>query len=245
MKPLVACGAYSSASLALHFALVHVSGGASALPRTPRAPAVVRFSVAPPPPPTPSPPPSPPPVKEAAKAPKPKPAAAPPEPAPAPSEPSEPAPAELTGTTLVGTDVASWSAPVGSGAERKGAFGAGPSRSVAPKPLAATPAVAASATIPLAQLSRKPAPPALGAALKRNYPARARQQGQGGEAKVRARIEPSGEVRAVSIGSETAAGFGDACRRTLLASRWTAPLDDAGRPVATWVTYRCKFRVDD
>jgi TonB family protein len=245
MKPVVACGAYSSASLALHLALVQISGGPSARPRAPRPPAVVQLAIASPPAPAPEQPPMNKPVSKPAEAPKPKRAPAMPSPEPVSPEPSEPAPAELTGTTLVGSAVAAWAAPVGGGGERDGAIGTGLSRSLAPEPVAAAKAAVSPATVPLAQLSRRPAPPPLGGELERNYPERARQQGQSGDAKVRARIEPSGEVRAVSISSESAAGFGDACRRTLLTSRWTAPLNDAGRPVATWVTYRCKFRVDD
>jgi TonB family protein len=250
MKPLIACAVYASASLALHVALVQVSGGEAPAPRAPRPASLIRVSLAParpPEPPAPAPAPAPKPLSKPPAPAKPKPAARPtPEPsAPLASEPSEPAPAELTGTTLLGTGTAAWSAPTGNGGEREGAIGAGLSRTLAPQPVAPAPLPAAPATIPLAQLSRKPVPPPLGAALKRNYPERARQQGHSGDAKVRARIEPSGEVRQVSISSETAAGFGDACRRTLLASRWSAPLDDAGRPVATWINYRCKFRVDD
>jgi TonB family protein len=148
---------------------------------------------------------------------------------------------------LLGTSAAGWAALPGSGAERDGAIGAGLARAVTPRPIgtAAATAAAPPGTLPLAQLSRKPVPPPLAGALERNYPAAARKQGQGGDAKVRARVEPTGEVRQVTITSESSQGFGEACRRTLLASKWTAPLSDAGRPVATWVSYRCKFRVDN
>jgi TonB family protein len=83
----------------------------------------------------------------------------------------------------------------------------------------------------------------LARALERNYPARERSLGRSGEAKVRARIEPDGTVRIAKLLFETSAGFGEACRATLLASRWTAPLDARGKPAATWITYLCKFRV--
>jgi TonB family protein len=99
--------------------------------------------------------------------------------------------------------------------------------------------------MPLAELSKKPAPPPLAEALERNYPPEARSQGKSGEAKVRARIDPGGRVAIARVTSETSDGFGHACQKTLLDSTWTPPLDRDGKPVATWVTYRCKFRVDD
>jgi TonB family protein len=98
---------------------------------------------------------------------------------------------------------------------------------------------------PLSELSRKPVPPSLEAALKRNYPLTARAQGKSGEAKVRARVDADGRVGFVKVTLESGSGFGDACRRTLLSSEWSPPLDERGRPVATWITYRCKFRIDD
>jgi TonB family protein len=98
---------------------------------------------------------------------------------------------------------------------------------------------------PLAQLSRKPVPPALALALERNYPAGARRQGKSGEAKVRALIDAFGRVISVTIAFESAPEFGAACKKTLLQSQWTAPLGQLGKPIATFITYRCKFRVDD
>jgi len=62
---------------------------------------------------------------------------------------------------------------------------------------------------------------------------------------VRARIDPSGHVGLANITFESGDGFGKSCQRTLLASVWTPPLDRKGKPVSTWVTYRCKFRIDD
>jgi len=239
------------ASMALHVGLMR-SGPAAAPPARPQARSLVRVSVAsnprPPAPPEPERPPEAPQPR-----PKPKPTAPLLEPQPAttptdtPSDGSEPAPAELTGNTVLGTSAAAWVALPGSGAERDGAIGAGLARTVAPRASASGAAAAASApaTVPLAQLSRKPLPPPLAGALERNYPAAARKQGQSGDAKVRARIEPTGDVRQVSITSESSHGFGEACRRTLLASKWTAPLSDAGRPVATWISYRCKFRIEN
>ena len=210
-----------------------------------RPPVVVELALPPeaPPPVTLSPEPPPPQPRPVAKAP---PTAAPepvaPEPAAVEPEPRVP---ELTGATLVSDQAAAWSAPPGSGAARDAPIRAGLSRSQAAPVVPARPALAATPeAIPLARLGRPPVPPALESVLRRNYPASARSQGQSGEAKVRVRIEPTGHVRTADITLESAAGFGEACRRTLLSSRWTAPLDRGGRAVATWITYRCKFRVD-
>jgi TonB family protein len=99
--------------------------------------------------------------------------------------------------------------------------------------------------MPLSQLSKTPVPPPLANALERNFPLEARRQGKAGEAKVRARIDPSGRVGLARVTFESSDGFGSACQKTLLESRWTPPLDRKGKAVATWVTYRCKFRVDE
>jgi TonB family protein len=86
-------------------------------------------------------------------------------------------------------------------------------------------------------------PPELAANLREHYPPAAKTRGIGGSATVRARIEPDGGVRRVELVSETSDGFGDACRRTLQGSRWSAPRDRDGRPVATYVRYTCRFVV--
>jgi TonB family protein len=92
-------------------------------------------------------------------------------------------------------------------------------------------------------MSARPSPPRLGATLERNYPADARRRGLSGTAKVRARIDPDGVVRRVTLLEESAAGFGTACTRTLSGSRWAAPKDKAGRSVATEIRYTCRFVV--
>ena len=239
------------ASLVIHVGLVR-SGPATAAPARLRGRSLVRMSVAsnpkPPAPPEPERPREE--LRPRLKR-KPTPALLETQPAAtpidAPSDASEPAPPELTGNTLLGTSAAAWVALPGSGAQRDGAIGAGLARTAAPRTSASAAAVAAPApaAVPLAQLSRKPVPPPLAGALERNYPALARKQGQSGDAKVRARVEPTGDVRQVSIASESSQGFGEACRRTLLASKWTAPLSEAGQPVATWISYRCKFRIEN
>lgn len=171
---------------------------------------------------------------------------------PEPEVTPEPAPPELTGTTLVAEGEGDFGAEVGSGRARDGAIRAGVSKpapvrrvvvkkpSVVPSKKAPEPPPA----IPLASLSKKPIPPDLGGVLKQNYPPDARRQGRAGEAKVQARVEPSGSIGFAKVSFESEDGFGAACRKTLLASKWTAPLDRAGNAVATWVSYRCKFRID-
>jgi hypothetical protein len=138
-----------------------------------------------------------------------------------------------------------WTAPARNGAEREGTIQTdGPAS--APGPAPAHPASAAAPVMePLAHLSRKPVPPALASALERNYPPGARRQGRSGEAKVRALIDALGRVASVAITFESGPEFGIACKNTLLHSQWTPPLGQLGKPTATFITYRCKFRVDD
>lgn len=256
-------GAALTASLAAHGWLLVANGQGHATPRPPRPPAFVQLIVAAPEPalaPEPAPPPEPPAAKAAPQPaiPKATPVTATPEPPPeTPPETAAAPPPELTGTTLVADaeQGAGWSAPRGSGSARDGLVRSGAVGSIAPQstaePTRATQTIRPPQppqlpeALPLSQLSRKPSPPPLTAALERNYPATARSIGQSGDASVRARIEANGELRLANIVVETAAGFGDACRRTLLASKWSAPLDRAGKPVATWITYRCRFRIGD
>ena len=94
-----------------------------------------------------------------------------------------------------------------------------------------------------ASLSRPPAPPDLNDALERHYPEAARKQGTPGQAVLKARITPEGQVRDMVVVSQSAAGFGDACRATLRESKWSAPLDRDGQPVATFISYTCRFEV--
>lgn len=212
----------------------------------PALPTQVELALPPPPPP---PPPAPPPEAEA---PAPKPAStahvAPARQAPAPTPPPDAPPApELSGNTLLGEGEAGWTAPAGNGAERAGPIHAGaPVAAAVPAPARPAPVPAPAVSMePLAQLSRKPVPPALASALERNYPAAARRQGKSGEAKVRALIDAFGRVASVTIHFESGPEFGAACKQTLLPSQWTPPLGQLGKPTSTFVTYRCKFRVDD
>lgn len=247
-------------SAAVHAALLFGAPEHVVMPRLPRPPAVVQVrvmpaAVTPPPAIEPRPlPPSPPkltpkpilPAKTRSAPPE-SVAAEPPDPEPSLTEPAEPVPAELTGTTLASDGSAAWSTLAGNAAPRRDAVTSGthPARGLAPAAKSPpTLSTAATATaVPLAQLSKRPEPPPLTRALERNYPARARSLGRSGEAKVRARIERDGTLQVAKLLFETSAGFGEACRSTLLASRWTAPLDARGKPAATWITYVCKFRI--
>jgi periplasmic protein TonB len=96
----------------------------------------------------------------------------------------------------------------------------------------------------LSDLSRKPRAPSLDAALRENYPAELRRRGTEGQAEVRVVIDPRGRVGEIAVVSETAHGFAEACRRTLLGSRWSEPLDREGQPVSTRLTYRCRFQIE-
>ncbi|MBZ0235642.1 MAG: TonB family protein, partial [Deltaproteobacteria bacterium] len=97
--------------------------------------------------------------------------------------------------------------------------------------------------VPIANLSRAPRAPDLDTALAANYPREARRAGLTGKAVVRARILADGNVGSIRIVSESAPGFGTACRQTLAGSRWQAPLDTNRRPVMTDVSYTCTFAV--
>jgi hypothetical protein len=228
-----------------------VTRGASELSRRsppPKQPTFVELTS---PAPTPEPPAVEPPPPEREPPPKPptaKPRPTPPveEPAPEPASTATEAPApELTGVTLTGGEGASFDAPAGNGATRDGAISMGAARrSEAPRPGPQAAPPSPPPILPLSRLSRRPAPPPLSGALEQNYPRKARQLGESGDAKVRARVEASGEIRVAFVVAATSPDFGEACRRALIGSRWSAPLDEHGQPAATQVYYRCKFRVD-
>jgi hypothetical protein len=60
---------------------------------------------------------------------------------------------------------------------------------------------------------------------------------------VRVRIAADGRATVVAVLEATDAAFGEACQRTVRGSRWAAPLDAHGQPVATELTYSCAFEV--
>ena len=155
-------------------------------------------------------------------------------------------PADFSGTTLTNDGPGDgWASAVGNGEAMHGPIGR-PGAKVTnraqdgadkPSPAKAAPVVA------LASLSRPPEPPDLNDALERHYPDAARKQGTPGQAVLKARITPDGQVRDMVVVSQSAAGFGDACRATLRESRWSPPLDHDGQPVATFISYTCRFEV--
>lgn len=160
-------------------------------------------------------------------------------------------PVDLTGVTLAGGDGASWSSLTGNGqpmhAPIPAVVSASPPTQVVErptKPAAKTRSPVEAPLVALRDLSSKPVPPSLDARLLANYPNSAKRQGVAGRAVVKARIDSDGMIRSVSVSSESAGGFGAACRRTLLGSRWSAPRDRRGHPVSTMISYACDFRVE-
>ena len=95
----------------------------------------------------------------------------------------------------------------------------------------------------LADLSRRPTPPVLDGRLRANYPADLERRGVEGEAMVRLTLSKSGRVEHAQTISQTDPGFAEACRKTLLDTVWSPPLDRDGEPVRTTLSYRCRFRV--
>ena len=160
--------------------------------------------------------------------------------------PAAETPADFSGTTLTNDGAgAGWASATGNGAPMNGPVGR-PGARVTGRHVEGTAQAVHPALAPVvavADLSRLPEAPRLEDALERNYPAEARQSGQAGKAVVRARITPEGSVRDLLVVSETAAGFGRACRDTLTGSRWTPPLDRDGHAVATVINYTCRFEV--
>lgn len=152
-------------------------------------------------------------------------------------------PADFTGTTLTGGSEG-WASATGNGEAMRGPIGRPGAKVTGRTVERATPApTAGPAIVAVADLSRPPVPPSLDEALERNYPADARRAGQAGKAMVRARISASGQAQDLFVMSESAAGFGQACKQTLAGSRWTPPLDREGNPVATVIHYTCRFQV--
>ncbi|MFZ5892858.1 MAG: TonB family protein [Myxococcota bacterium] len=168
--------------------------------------------------------------------------------APAQNEPPpSAAPLDLSGVTLTNDQGPSFGMAVGNGRAFDGPIGNG--RGVAardPRPVAPPQASAAvgPALVGASDLSARPTPPALDGALRQNYPRDAKERAIGGSARVKARIDPDGSVRQIRVENETFPGFGEACRRTLQGSRWSAPRDREGRAVATEIRYTCRFVVE-
>jgi protein TonB len=181
--------------------------------------------------------------------PRPSPHKSPKTPPPERAEPALPEPSPLAGVTLTNeSGTGSFSSLVGDGSSFQGPLGPVAPRAE-PKPVAPAPSARAPKPLPavplvaVADLSEKPRPPALAGALREHYPSDAQRRGVSGSATVKARIDPDGQIRTVGLVGETFAGFGEACRQTLLGSRWSPPRDREGRAVATAIRYTCRFVV--
>ncbi|WP_394823655.1 TonB family protein [Pendulispora albinea] len=240
--------ACAAASIILHigvaFALQH--GGHDEAP----APRIVELTMTEAPPP---PPPPPPPKVDEPEPPKPKPVPVPEKvrvQQPVKEVPPEAPPPQMTGRTLTdpGEGDKSWSSLTGNGQEMKGPLVVNPQGSptgtgTAPAPPAPPAPPPGPRFVAVGDLSRAPRPPNLDDALERNYPKSARMQGIGGTAVLRAQILPDGRIGVVRRTSESFAGFGEACERTLRSANWSPPIDRAGLPVGTEITYTCRFDV--
>jgi TonB family protein len=178
-----------------------------------------------------------------------------PVPAAAPKTTQEPAPArapvDLSGVTLTNADGAGgFAMPTGDGSDRAGPLGplgAKPVASASAKavePVASIAPARAAELVAPQDLSERPRPPSLDGALRALYPDEARRRAISGTASLRVRIGPDGRVQKAAMLSESFPGFGDACRKAVLGSRWTAPRDRDGRTVQTEVRYTCLFVVD-
>ncbi len=201
------------------------------------------------------PPPAPEPEPEAPPPPPPKPVRAPkaPKEPPPPEAPTPPAAAEETiadfsGTTLTGEG--GWASAVGSGAPMNGPIGS-PTGVVTGRNRDGVAGGVIGGTglrvVPESDLSRRPKPPdseLLNAALVRSYPKSARQQGIEGVARIRIRVLPSGKLQPLAALSETYPGFADACKSSLREVSFQPALDRAGQPVATDISYTCRFTVE-
>lgn len=153
--------------------------------------------------------------------------------------------ADFTGQTLTNDGSgAGWSSATGNGQKMNGPVGR-PGARVTHRVVEGTPGGTGSGppVVGLGDLSRTPSAPDLSDKLAAAYPPEARAKGIEGKAVVRARITSDGQARDLAVVSETAPGFGAACKATLRASEWTPPLDRDGNAVSTIVNYTCRFDV--
>jgi len=186
---------------------------------------------------------SPPPSNTATRAPASKQPANSPAPAPSPAAPE--AALDLSGVTLTNDSSAGFAMPVGDGSALHGPIGLGTNRAqTAPAPISAASVAKSPPLVDVSDLSERPKPPSLTGLLRQNYPEEARQRGLRGSASLRARIDADGVIRSARVLSESAAGFGSACRRTVFGSHWSAPRDKNGSAVATEIVYTCHFEID-
>jgi TonB family protein len=153
--------------------------------------------------------------------------------------------ADFTGRTLTNDGPGSgWSSATGNGQKMNGPIGR-PGARVTHRVVDGTPGGTGTGPpiVGLSDLSRTPTAPDLSDKLAAAYPPDARAKGIQGKAVVTARITPEGQVRDLAVVSETASGFGAACKTTLRASEWTPPLDRNGQAVSTVINYTCRFNV--
>jgi outer membrane biosynthesis protein TonB len=168
--------------------------------------------------------------------------------APSPNEAPSPAAAapealDFTGVTLTNPS-GGFAQVAGNGQAMQGPLGASPGSARRGGGQGSSKGAAQGAElVALGSLSRPPRAPSLDQALAANYPRSAHDMGTSGQAVVRARILANGEVGTTSVIVASAPEFGKACQRTLAGSRWSAPLDATGRPVATELSYKCVFEV--
>jgi len=153
---------------------------------------------------------------------------------------------DLSGVTLTNDSGSGFAMPVGDGSAQHGPIGVsasgnsvGAARTAVENNVPRKPPLVA-----VGDLSERPKPPSLSALLRANYPEEARLRGLRGEASLRARIEADGVIRIARVLSESSNGFGAACRRAVLGSRWSAPHDKNGDAVATEIVYTCHFEID-
>jgi TonB family protein len=154
--------------------------------------------------------------------------------------------ADFTGQTLTNDGPGpGWSSAVGNGQKMNGPVGR-PGARVSHRVVDGTPGGTGSGppVVGLGDLSRIPVAPYLSDKLAAAYPPDARAKGIEGKAVVKARITPDGQVRDLAVVSETAPGFGAACKATLHASEWTPPIDRDGHAVSTVINYTCRFNVE-
>jgi outer membrane biosynthesis protein TonB len=164
----------------------------------------------------------------------------------APQPAAEPA-ADFTGVTLT-NEAGAWTTPVGNGAAMTGPIGTAGARVTGRSRAGASGATEIAAprgasTVAVGDLSQPPRAPGLSDKLQRNYPEDARSRGLSGKAVMRLRVMPNGHVQDLVVVTESAGGFGEACKRTLRDSVWSPPLDLGARPVSTLVSYTCTFEV--
>lgn len=154
--------------------------------------------------------------------------------------------ADFTGQTLTNDGPGpGWSSAIGNGQNMNGPVGR-PGARVSHRIVDGTLDGTGSGprVVGLGDLSRTPVAPDLSAKLASAYPPDARAKGIAGKAVVKAHITPDGQVRDLAVVSETASGFGTACKATLRGSEWTPPLDRDGRAVSTVIKYTCRFNVE-